>query len=467
MFRVPLILCFLFFGSGVFSQVPGESILNFEEYLKGVESRNPLAALADIKVERTRFQKMEARGEFDPVLKGHHLQKRFNGFNYFSLTEVNLDVPTPLGIDFKAGFDFNRGVYLSEENFLPPNGLLVAGLRVPLARNILTDPRRLSLSLAELYQEMNEAERRILNVALVSDALKAYGLWAGAFMKQTAMELAGKVAYERLQITRERFLKGESSAIDTLEVYSQYKNRMADLFSARAAYQNALTEVRFYFQNPGDNPNNAFSFLPDTVFIISIPDWNSKIPSGDFSTETVLGHPDWIMGNLKLEMLKRENKLRKDRLKPERYAGYNFITEPIIAGSPVWSLDNYKFGVDLNYPLFVRKERAKLGLNRLQIKEAQLELDVKQSSLQLKLIAARYELQALAARTAELKQVFEANRVLFWAETEKFRAGESTLFLLNQRELAYLESRIKWVNALENFIARFADFNYLAGSRLF
>ncbi len=99
--------------------------------------------------------------------------------------------------------------------------------------------------------------------------------------------------------------------------------------------------------------------------------------------------------------------------------------------------------LDLYFPLFLRKERGKL--QQIRIKQLQNDLDQKQVQREVvnevntafndvKTLEAQIRTQTAAARNQEL---------LLAAEIEKFRIGESSLFLVNSRESKLNEFRVK------------------------
>ena len=105
--------------------------------------------------------------------------------------------------------------------------------------------------------------------------------------------------------------------------------------------------------------------------------------------------------------------------------------------------NNYKFMVDLYFPLFLRKERGKL--QQIRIKQLQNDLDQKQVQREVvnevnaafndvKTLEAQIRTQTAAARNQEL---------LLEAEIVKFGIGESSLFLVNSRESKLNEFRVK------------------------
>jgi hypothetical protein len=99
--------------------------------------------------------------------------------------------------------------------------------------------------------------------------------------------------------------------------------------------------------------------------------------------------------------------------------------------------------------LFLRKERGDLQLAQLKIQSAQWERDQKRNELQNKLSVAKNRFTNLRSQ-----QILQAQNVgnyekLWLSEKKMFDLGESSLFMINSREMSYMTSQIK-LNELQN-----------------
>jgi outer membrane protein TolC len=97
-------------------------------------------------------------------------------------------------------------------------------------------------------------------------------------------------------------------------------------------------------------------------------------------------------------------------------------------------------------PLLLRKERGDLSLARLRQTEAQLDID-RERQLIRTTIGRRSNELALLERQVRLGGSMVSNYAgLLYGENRRFQAGESSLFLVNQREVALLDSRLKQID---------------------
>jgi outer membrane protein TolC len=128
---------------------------------------------------------------------------------------------------------------------------------------------------------------------------------------------------------------------------------------------------------------------------------------------------------------------------------YNFLNEPINF-NPLdgMSINNYKWGLTFEMPLFLRKERGDLQLAELKIQSAEYQLDNTFASLNYKIQSSLVDLENMSAQLIIYKQTVEDNRTLLEAEKRMFENGESSLFLINVREMAYIQSQLKYIELL-------------------
>jgi outer membrane protein TolC len=148
----------------------------------------------------------------------------------------------------------------------------------------------------------------------------------------------------------------------------------------------------------------------------------------------------------KIEQMELELKWKREQLKPTVNLNYNLLTKPIGNESlAAFSTQNYKFGVTGYVPLFLRKERGGLKQTKLKLENANLDYSVKKREYQVKVQTMQNELNQVRAALETQKRLVEHTRKLRDAELIHFEMGESSLFLVNTREQAYLTSENKLV----------------------
>lgn len=452
------------------SQENKSSELNFEKFMQIVRQHHPVALQSELQPEFGEATLRMARGSFDPKAFGDLNQKYFDGTNYFSLLDAGLKVPTWFGIELKSGFEQNQGSYLNPENRNPDSGLWYAGISLPLGQGLFIDERRAELRKAKLFNEGSEIQRQFMMNELVYDASKAYWSWFNTFHSNRVMEEAIELAQVRFQAVVRSAELGDRPFIDTLEASIQLQQRQQQLLQAQLDLQNtrALLEVFLWADGiiPLELEETTIPEQAIEALIISESNLPRIAPNGELINfnemdSLLVSHPAMLLGNLKIETLEVEARLKRELLKPSLDLQYNALSQPI-GGDPLaaYSVNNYKWGVHFAMPIFLRKERGSLALAELKINESQLDLELKRAELKFKATTALNTWQNTRAQFLVFFRTSNDFRLLLEAEQQLFFGGESSLFMVNARETAFINAQLKVLEIMEKNKKALAEVNY-------
>jgi outer membrane protein TolC len=162
----------------------------------------------------------------------------------------------------------------------------------------------------------------------------------------------------------------------------------------------------------------------------------------------VANHPYLQITDFKIKSLEIERKFKKEQLKPEFNIQYNFLNQPI-QNNPFtnMSLNNYKWGITFEIPVFLRKERGELAKTNLKLQDEKYNLENSRAYLEFKIKNAWIEYKNALVQLEIFEKTVKDSKKLLEAEIEMFDTGESSLFLINARELAYIQAKLKWVES--------------------
>lgn len=439
----------LLLSSALTAQLPDTTgVLGFEEYIEIVKNHHPVARQADLRPKAGEMSIRRARGAFDPMAYTNIDQKYFDEDQYYSLIGGGVKVPTWFGIEVGAGYDVNEGVFLNPEANVPDEGLWYAGLSLPIGKGLFIDKRRAELEKAQLFNQSTEAEREVIMNKLLFDAGKIYWDWFNAYYVMQVFEEAFTLADVRFKALKREAELGDAAPVDTLEAGIQLQNRILGLQQAQLDFANATQMLSVFLWLDGVAPVE----LSDDVGPSDFDDTAIGRDDAYFLIEAdslVTSHPLLVQSRLKIDQLDVERRLRKENLKPELNLRYNAISAPV-NGNPFtqYSINNYTWGLEFKMPLLLRKERGDLKLAELDIANAEFDLAVRTQSIRADVEMALNEWHTtdeqilLYTRTvADYLRLLEAERILF-------DLGESSLFLVNSREIGYISARIKLVELL-------------------
>ncbi len=430
-------LLFLFGNNPLSAQSADTTFLTAFDFLKIVEENHPVAQQARLILDNADAERLQAGGNFDPKLFNQTTQKYFDDKTYYRLQNSGLEIPAWFGLSAKAGYETNDGIFLNDQNTLPESGLWYADVSWTVGRGLFIDRRRAMLRQARLLQESAEFEVQWALNQLLTDAMQDYWEWYRAYFVNQVYDEAVDLARLRFEQVRINAFVGEEPFIDTLEAYIQYQNRVLSRQKSAVDLVNARQSVETYLWLDGQVPLE----LQETT----IPFFDEDSVFNRFNFNALENHPLLQFYNLKIDGLEIEQRLNREQLKPQLDLRYKFLNEPVAREGffEEYSPNNYEWGLRASFPIFLRKERGKIRQTGVKIQDTDFERTQKRRELETKIEALQNELQLTRQQLAETRRVAENYQRLLRAEITKFENGESSLFLINQREIKYLESREK------------------------
>ena len=416
--------------------------LTLTEYLNWVLEEHPLAQKARLNPQMRNAQYMQVKGLFDPLLESKFKNKFFKGTEYYSTSETSLSYNTPYAVGLVGHFDMNSGSYVNPADYTSNGGLLALGISMPLIKGLVIDERRMAKKRAEILLEAGNLEQQLALNELLSQSVLLYSDWYYAVQKNNIIDSLVSTSERRFFAVRSRYLGGDRSAIDTLEAYVQNQNRLLQFQESKLEVIKSRIALVAFLEF---NNDNRVAILNETVS----PSMNFKnelapFRSGSFLYTKLEEHPELALYANKGESLRIEEKWKTEKLKPKLNVEYHFLNKDFSEGLPSYfSTNNYKWGAEFSMPLFLREARGDLKVQRIKIEENNLNVEWKRNQLEQKTLA----LDVAYSNTLSQQQLAESNsglyKKLLQAENSKLFNGESSLFIVNQRENTYFENAIK------------------------
>lgn len=435
-----------------------------------VFSYHPIIKQAALLSETARAKVLQSLGYFDPELKAGFSKKLFGQTDYYNKWNNELKIPLWLaGADLKIGYERNVGTYVNPESRTNTQGLSAIGLSIPLGQGLIIDARRNTLRQSKLMVQYAEADRLKQINSTWYGIVKDYWNWYYTYKQFELVNEGLDLAQRRFKALSAQTLIGDKPGIDSVEAYITVQERIIqkektaiELLNARLVLSNHLWNAE---GQPLEIPGDA---LPQSIG----PQIARPKPQ---LLDTLLGqaanqHPELLKLRSKGEQLAIEKTYRQEMLKPKLNVMGNLISSRTgfnnnVPGYYDFNWSNYKVGVELAFPLFLRTERGKL--REVKIKQQELDYDLQQSGREIRnqVMASYNDLSAYAAQLAVQLKSIENQQVLVNGENQKFNLGESTLFLINSRETKLIEMKIKQESMVAGYQKALAELYYKAGTR--
>lgn len=435
----------LFAAGTIQAQTDAPGVLGFDEFMTIVRTNHPVAKQAELEVLRGEANLLKSQGLFDPQAFTKVSQKYFDGTQYYSNIDGGLRLPTWFGVELKSGYEQNQGAYLDPESTTPGAGLWYAGVSVPVGRGLFIDKRRAELRNAKTFLDITESERQLMLNDLLFKSGKVYWDWFLAYNTMLVYVNAKALAEQRFEAVKQAATLGDRPFVDTLEAGIQVQNRAINLFQAELDYANTTGLLEVYLWAEGIIPLElAEGTLPQPMETVAA----TPVQGRYYLMLDSLGatHPALAQYDSRIQQLRIDKRLKQEQLKPKLNLNYNPLSEPV-GGAPLaaYSIHNYKWGLQFSMPIFLRKERAELQLAKLKIQDTQLDSDLANTSLAYRASVSLNEWSTSMEQVEVYVKTVADYQSLLEAERQLFNAGESSLFMVNSRELGYINGQTKLI----------------------
>jgi len=452
-----LLIAFLLLGYAAFGQELASKELTYTEFLGYVKKYHPLVKNANLEINKAQANLMMARGGFDPKIEVDFSKKQFKDKEYYSILNSSFKIPTWYGIEIKAGFDNNEGIYLNPENTVPNQGLTSLGINVPLGQGLFINQRMADVRKAKIQMQLSQSERKLQAIAVLYDASLAYFNWKKNFNEVKLYEEYKENAGIRFKGIKTSIVQGDKPAIDSIEAGILIKNRILSLEDSKLKLAKAKLELANFLWLENNIPLElSDELIPETQLEFTIQESlkTNDLLNADFS---ITNHPKINALRSKIDILNVEKKLKANMLLPKIDVGYSYLSEPSYIDN--YQFKDYKIGLDFYFPLFLRKERGSLKLAKYKVQETEFTLDLEKVQLTNKINSQKLEIASLFKQMELIKGLVQDNVTMLKSEERLFSFGESSLFIINTRENNLVSAQLSKI-ALEN---RF----YISNSELF
>ena len=451
-----ILITILLLGSITRAQEPNQptnqplnpETLSLAEYLGYVKSFHPVVKQANLVINEGEAKLLKARGAFDPKLEVDMDRKEFKSTEYYDKLNAAFKIPTWYGVEFRAKYEENSGAFLNPESTVPEDGLYSVGVSVSLAQGLLTNRRMAMLKQARLFNKQVEADRQLMVNDILFEAAQTYFNWLKTYNDKQVYDSFLYNAEFRLQGIKKSHEAGEFPAIDTLEAGIIVQTRKLAYENARMTHVKASLELATFLWLDDNTPVELQdNVIPDTNTLIGI---DEALNTSGINLEMLdlEDHPKLRSLGYKYEGLMVEKRLRANNLLPRIDLEYNLYSEtPGYIDS--YNTSNYMAGLNVNFPLFLRKERGDLKLAKAKVQSAEFEIAATRVNLRNKIDAISQEMESYLLQNAITEDMVRDYETLLRAEERKFFLGESLLFLINSRESKLIEAKLK-ANEIEN-----------------
>lgn len=429
-------------------------VLTLEEVLRRVESRHPKIRGASLMREVASQKVVEKEGAFDPSLVFDSDALRYNssGSAKSSFTnDLAFRQTSPSGLSFAGGVRMHRGSVKSPQSVTGEGGEYFLEFKLPLLRGLGVNEKSTAVEQARVGVSLADAEFRRVRLETLADASFAYWDWAGALQAVDLYRANLELATERADIVRVRAEAGDLPRIDVVEAEAEVARRREALALAERKLQQSGLKLAYYLFE--EDPSGAAEVLPQPRQLEP-----QEVPLQELSA--LEKRPELALVRFSKELVRLDAALAEN----DRLPLLDLVMGPGYDAGLQGIGATVKAGLILTVPLATRGPDGRLEAARLKSEKLDLETALEVRRVLLEVRDAASALEAERQRYLALQEGLDLARRLEEAERLRFELGDSTLFLVNQRERATLEASLKVLEAQAGFARAEAAFRAAGGS---
>ena len=436
-----ILMLFTCFALGLQAQT-----LMLEDVLRSVEANYPPLLATLLEREVAAGSNTQAQGQFDTNLG---ISTGADRFGFYPNERVDVGVTQNLqwnGAQVYGGYRNGWGDFPAYRGLedTRTGGEFRAGVKVPLLRGREIDERRAALAQTRIGQMLADLTVDQQRLAVRQMASVRYWDWVAAGQRlQIAQDLL-RVATERDVALRDSVELGAVAAIEVTENQRQILQRRAYIVETeRGLQQTAIAMSLFYRDAMGDpriaTPGQLPGRLPSTQ-VLGDEQVNSDL------TSALQKRPEIAAVAAQRAQTRIDIDLAVNQTRPSVDFGLGVTSE---AGGGVVKRGPNEVKATLTFQLPWQRRVAEGKLQQASAKHSQL---TQRERFARDQVSAEVRDAASAVRAAHQRAQLATNEVtvaldLAEAERERFRLGDSTLFVVNLREQAAVDAELRQVSA--------------------
>ncbi|MCS7079739.1 MAG: TolC family protein [Chloracidobacterium sp.] len=430
---------------------PGSSKppLLLEQVFRLIEDRHPKLRGSVIERQVATAKRIEKQGAFDPILSISTDYLRYNSSSKrgkvseaFGVgTEVNF--LTRSGIKFFVASNLNLGATKSPLSATGDAGEYLFGLKVPLFRDFRVNAKSIGERQAFLGETQADIAVTQTRLELFRKAADDYWDWVAAKRRLDVARDLLRLAEIRNDAIRQRTIAGDLPPIDAVEAEQEVQRRQAALAKAERDFQKAQFKL-------------SLSLWLDDVTAQPPPDEGSVLDVSLQLEPTEVTEAE-IQDAIRLALQRRPElqaiavlkditRLDLDLARNQRRPILDFALAPgrdVGLGGIGTTL---KAGFIFELPLRQRTADGRIAQAQLKLQKLELEERALRQQIITEINDTASAINAAWRRYLATKRELEAAIVLERGENQRFLLGDSSLFLVNQRERATAEARNKLID---------------------
>lgn len=423
----------------------GGAELGLDEVLAAVDSAFPKLLAAERERAVARGKLLEKQGAFDPVLEMKREDQEFfdanDKFKEKEKLSFAVDVPTRSGAKWSLG---GR----SSESWLGGKGpkerdTLLVGVKLPLGRDATINPKLGEEKKARIGVGRADAEFAGKRIGLLLKAAQGYFKWVAAARSLAVAEDLLALARARAEAIGEQVAAGDAPRLAAVEAEQEAVRREGLTVKARRGFEKAALELGLFLWDAEGNPAG--------------PPGRERVPRGAVVPQEltpaeveaaiargVAARPELATLEAEAEAARVDLALAKNEGRAAVDLFYNSGRDSALEVFDELE-KRLQAGIKVTVPLRRRSAFGAADQARAKLEKLDFERALLRQAIETEVRDAAQEWTATVERWRAARDELGLARELEAGERDRWEHGDSTLFLVNQRERARAEAELKLI----------------------
>lgn len=426
--------------------------LTLESYLRAVDENFPgLEAAKDVE-KMASANRLEKQGVFDPLLSTEsgytRMQNtsRIGGAKRVLFNYPKVEIPFRSGVRTFAQYRYNPNSAQSPYIETGEGGEYSGGLYVPLLRGLIHNEQSFNEKEAKFGEQIATQTFALTRLDTLLRAGTIYWNWVAANQKikvSTAiLELAELVA----KISGQQAESGDLAKIYVTEAEEDVERRNADLAQSQRDFQRYSFRLSAMLFDVGGVPlplpteQNVPEAMPRPQMMMAEEQDRNVI-------KALATRPELKAIDLQKKIAQAQLKLAENQLLPAMNA--------VVVGG----YDNGKNGIHKVYrgqvtfsqPLLMRTAKGKVQAAKLRLDKLARDRQAEEQRIRNEVYDAISAINLSYTKFLALEKQVQKSQQVYFGERERFQVGDSTVFLVSERERQLNEAKFRLIDAQVEF----------------
>lgn len=422
------------------------SPLSLDTLLEGVNRSYPKIIAARLQVAKAQGDYLSALGQFDPSLKANTRSQPEGGYiNNYANNE--LSIPTLAnGLRLFAGYRIGRGDYpIYYQNYLTnSSGEYRAGVALPLLKDFFIDKQRTELLTQAETIALSTHEVAATKLSVYHETIKAYWQWVGSGLQLQTMKHLLLLAKTRQEAIVKQARIGDLPKLAIVENQQIIMQRQQLVNQGTMVFEQSAVALSIYYRDQKGQPLiPSIKQLPK----LSLIKKRQKLNNVRNIRGQLNRHPAIKKMDRYYHIIKLKQNLAKNDLLPSLDATAYTSKQYGTGADPKLLPQAAMVGVHFKFPLYQREAKGKIISTTSELRQVATERKLLFEQLNNQFSNLLISLKMYQRQIRLLNKELQLAKQVETGEATKFYEGDSTLFLVNQREQTTTQVQLNLINA--------------------